>query len=57
MDNELIGPDQQVWVVTFTGDYNIGCDYSECPKTGTETVIIDLWTGKVLISQTYSPEE
>jgi hypothetical protein len=56
MDNELISADREVWVVTFSGDYNIGCDVTECPKQGTENIIIDFRSGEVLMSQTYSPE-
>lgn len=38
-----------VWAVTFEGDVDVGCDLSDCPVAGTETVIIDLWSGEVLM--------
>jgi hypothetical protein len=52
-----ISLDQLVWAVTFEGDVDVGCEFSDCPKAGTETVFIDLMTGEILGSQTYSPED
>jgi hypothetical protein len=57
MDAPVISPDLEVWAVTFSGQYDIGCDYSECPKPGTETVVIDASTGEFVVSAAYSPEE
>lgn len=47
-EDPRIDPDQPVWAVTFAGDVNVGCEFSDCPVPGTETVIIDLWSGEVL---------
>lgn len=57
MTNDHIAPDQRIWAVSFAGDYDVGCEYSDCPKAGTETVILDFLTGQVLMAQIYSPEE
>jgi hypothetical protein len=47
-DDPRIDPEQPVWVVTFAGDVNVGCEFSDCPIPGTETVIVDLSNGEVL---------
>jgi hypothetical protein len=46
LDREL-----EVWVVTFSGEYDIACDDEECPLAGTEQIVLDHVTGEFLLTR------
>ena len=48
LEDPRIDPDQLVWAVTFAGDVDVGCEFSDCPVPGTETIVIDFLSGEVL---------